>query len=335
MNGGVLAEVDPAELARAGELLDFTEAWLRNRKLTAETQEAYRRDVTGWLHWCQGRELDPLAARFTHVNAYAREWEATVDARTGRLTRPSTVARKLAGISSWYRFLVNLGVLDRNPVAGADRPSVDRDHSTTTGLAVQEAGALVAEADLDAYPSRQRTRALIRFLLDLGARVSDACHTTLGDLGGADGYRIVVLHMKGGKIRKRRLPEELAAAIDAMLVERAAALGVRVDELDPTAPLFVTTSGRPINRRDVYRLVRRLARSAGLTSWAKLSPHSLRHAFATIARDRGAALEDVQDAMGHADPRTTRRYDRDRYSLLRDPSALVAAATTAARPGDG
>ncbi|MFD0822950.1 SDR family NAD(P)-dependent oxidoreductase, partial [Micromonospora zhanjiangensis] len=67
-------------------------------------------------------------------------------------------------------------------------------------------------------------------------------------------------------------------------------------------------------------------RAAGLPAWAELSPHSLRHAFATTARAEGVPLEDVQDAMGHADPRTTRRYDRDRHNLDRDPAYAIWAA---------
>jgi integrase len=91
-------------------------------------------------------------------------------------------------------------------------------------------------------------------------------------------------------------------------------------------PLFVTGSGARVGQPAVFRLVRRLARTAGIPAWANLSPHSLRHAFATTARDEGVPLEDVQDAMGHADPRTTRRYDRDRHNLDRDPTYAIWAA---------
>jgi site-specific recombinase XerD len=97
--------------------------------------------------------------------------------------------------------------------------------------------------------------------------------------------------------------------------------------------LFVTSSGARIDRHAVFRLVRRLAREAGIAAADRLSPHSLRHAFATAARDEGVPLEDVQDAMGHADPRTTRRYDRDRHNLDRDPAYVIAAAR--ARRGGG
>ena len=83
----------------------------------------------------------------------------------------------------------------------------------------------------------------------------------------------------------------------------------------------------------MFRLVRRLARSAPASRPGRqLSPHSLRHAFATTARAEGVPLEDVQDAMGHADPRTTRRYDRDRHNLDRDPAYAIWAARARRKP---
>jgi integrase/recombinase XerD len=105
---------------------------------------------------------------------------------------------------------------------------------------------------------------------------------------------------------------------------------VAVDSL--TGPLFVTSTGARLDRHAVFRLVRRLAERAGLESAGQISPHSLRHAFATTARAEGVPLEDVQDAMGHADPRTTRRYDRDRHNLDRDPSYTIWAARTRRAP---
>src|SRR3954454_2412843 len=99
-----------------------TEAWLANRRLSEHTRTAYRRDVHDWLAWCTGRGLDPRHATFLDVNAYARGLEAVPLAAT-------TVARKMSGLSSWYDFLVKLRAVPANPVAGADRPHVDRDHS--------------------------------------------------------------------------------------------------------------------------------------------------------------------------------------------------------------
>jgi integrase/recombinase XerD len=302
----------------------FTEGWLRNRRLSEHTREAYRRDVRAWLAWCRGRDVDPLAASFIHVNAYARGLESTSDARTGRPLTPATVARKLSGLSSWYDFLLKVNAVKANPVGGADRPRIARDHSATVGLRADEVDALLAAAEADNGPASVRNQAVIAILADLGLRVSEVVGLDVCDLGSERGHRSIRFTGKGGAHRRRALTPSSTAAVETYLLQRAATTGVPVEEL--SGPLFVTGSGARLDRHSVFRLVRRLARSAGIAAWANLSPHSLRHAFATTARDEGVPLEDVQDAMGHADPRTTRRYDRDRHNLDRDPSYVLWTA---------
>ncbi|HET9518564.1 MAG TPA: tyrosine-type recombinase/integrase [Actinoplanes sp.] len=307
-----------------GGAQEVTEAWLANRRLSEHTRAAYRRDVAGWLSWCAERDLDPLRATFLDVNAYARGLESTVDPRTGRMLAATTVARKLSGLSSWYAFLAKLRAVDANPVGGADRPYVSRDHSATVGLTPAEVDALLAAAGAATGPAANRHRAAVALLADLGLRVGELVSLDIADLGHERGHRSVRFVGKGGRPRRRALTPAAGAALDAYLAERAAAAGTDVDRLD--GPLLVTASGARIDRHAMFRLVRRLAREAGIAGWARLSPHSLRHAFATTARAEGVPLEDVQDAMGHADPRTTRRYDRDRHNLDRDPAYTIAAA---------
>jgi site-specific recombinase XerD len=299
-----------------GDLAALADAWLRNRRLSEHTRAAYGRDIAAWLDWCAGRGTDPLRASFLHVNEYGRTLESTVDRRTGEALRPSTVARKLSALSSWYEFLTRLRVVEANPVAGADRPRVARDHSATVGLTPQEVAALLAAADRETGPAAPRNRAILGVLADLGLRVGEVVGLDLADLGEERGHRSVRFVGKGGAARRRALAPGTGAALDAYLAVRG---------MDP-GPLFRTANGARLDRHAVFRLVRRLARAAGIAGWARLSPHSLRHAFATAARAAGVALEDVQDAMGHADPRTTRRYDRDRYNLDRDPAYAVWAA---------
>ncbi|MCG5435808.1 tyrosine-type recombinase/integrase [Micromonospora foliorum] len=319
----------PAPPALPSGPVEVTEAWLRNRRLSEHTRDAYRRDVTGWLRWCAGRDLDPLRATFLHVNEYARALESSVGARSGRPLTPATVARRLSALSSWYDFLVKLGAVPANPVSGADRPRVDRDHSATVGLTPEEVDALLSAADADTGATAVRNRAALALLADLGLRVGELISLDLTDLGTERGHRSVRFVGKGGKQRRRALTPGTGHALDAYLAQRAATTGVPVPQL--TGPLLVTASGARLDRHSVFRMVRRLARAAGIPAWAKLSPHSLRHAFATTARSEGVPLEDVQDAMGHADPRTTRRYDRDRHNLDRDPAYAVWAARSRRR----
>jgi integrase/recombinase XerD len=292
--------------AIAGDAEQVTEAWLANRRLSEHTRAAYRRDVTGWLAWCAQRELDPLRATFIDVNGYARRLEESLT--------PASVARKLSGLSSWYAFLVKVRAVESNPVVDADRPQVSRDHSATVGLSPEEVDALLAAAQAQDGPAAVRHRAVLTLLADLGLRVGELVGLNAEDLGWERGHRTVRFVGKGGRPRRRVLTPAAAAAVDAYLDGRE------------QGPLFLTVTGARIDRHAVFRLVRRLARQAGIESWERLSPHSLRHAFATAARSEGVALEDVQDAMGHADPRTTRRYDRDRYNLDRDPAYTIAAA---------
>ncbi|MFI5494055.1 tyrosine-type recombinase/integrase [Actinoplanes sp. NPDC051859] len=304
-------------VAAVGGAEQVTEAWLQNRRLSAHTRDAYRRDVHAWLSWCAQREVDPLRASFLDVNAYARGLEA-------RELAPATVARKLSGLSSWYDFLAKVRAVDANPVSGADRPYVSRDHSATVGLSPEEVDAVIAAAESATGASADRHRAVIALLADLGLRVGEVVGLNVADLGVERGHRSVRFMGKGGRARRRALTPYVAETLDAYLAGRAAAQETTADRLD--GPLLVTASGARLDRHAVFRLVRRLAREAGIVGWARLSPHSLRHAFATSARAEGVPLEDVQDAMGHADPRTTRRYDRDRHNLDRDPSYTLAAA---------
>ena len=313
-----------APLAHISALADFTDGWLANRRLSAHTRTAYRRDVGQFLAWCAGRDLDPLRASFVQVNAYARDLESTVDARTGRVLAPASVARKLSALSSWYGFLVRLGTVASNPVGGADRPRVARDHSATVGLTAAEVDAMLGAAARHDGPTAARDRAIIALLADLGLRVGEVVALDLGDIGYEQGHRTVRFVGKGGKPRRRALTPGAVAALEAYLAVRP--------DVGP-GPLFVTASGGRVDRHAVFRLVRRMAKDAAVPAWARLSPHSLRHAFATSARDEGVPLEDVQDAMGHADPRTTRRYDRDRHNLDRDPAYAIWAAR--ARRGTG
>jgi site-specific recombinase XerD len=296
------------ELFLGGPAEEFTEQWLANRRLSEHTRAAYRRDVHGWLGWCEERGLEPLRATFLQVNTYARELEA-------QNLAPSTVARKLSGLSSWYDFLLKLQAVTLNPVAGADRPYVNRDYSATVGLSPDEVGLLLKKGD-KSDRNGERDRAVITLLADLGLRVGEVVGLDLADLGRERGHRTIRFVGKGNKQRRRALTPTASEALDGYLGVRGTADG----------PLFLTSRGNRLDRHAVFRLVRRLALQAGLSEADRLSPHSLRHAFATTARSEGVPLEDVQDAMGHADPRTTRRYDRDRHNLDRDPAYTVAAA---------
>lgn len=308
-------------------IADFTEQWLANRRFSWNTREAYRRDVGQWIQRCAEYGLDPLQAKFTDVNAWGRELESP---EVGKALAPATVARKMSAVSSWYDFIVRLGGLPANPAAVSDRPDVDRDFSPTVSFTHEDAARMLDVAGAgDPYVGRA-SHLLASWLVEMGTRATETTEIDLKALGHDQGFRIVQLTLKGGRRQKRPLPPPLALLLEYYLIARADDAGCDIEDL--AGPLFVDDAGYPLTRYDLYRFVRRLARAASLPNADRISPHSFRHAWNGMARKAGAALEDRQDAMGHRDPRTTRRYDRAGRSLMHDPALLVAAAV--ARPAE-
>jgi integrase/recombinase XerD len=201
-------------------------------------------------------------------------------------------------VAGFYRYAVEEELLEHSPAAHARRPRLDYE-SHATGLDRNELGALLVAAGLG--PAADH--ALIS-LLDLnGLRVSEATGADIEALGVERGHRTLVITRKGGKVVTIPLAPRTARAIDLAVGERS------------NGPVLLTADGRRLDRHGAGRIVRRIARRAGITK--PVGPHTLRHAFITAALDAGVPLRDVQEAASHADPRTTMRYDRGRTSLDR------------------
>lgn len=322
-----VGEVVTGELAEIGAAHDFTEAWLANRRFSENTRQAYRRDIHQWLSWCAGRGQDPLEVTFLHVNAWARALEEPAEDEDGRRPRalaPTSVKRKMGAVSSWYTFIVKLGQLPANPAAAADRPRVDPDYSPTVSFTRAEAiQMLEAAAGGDPYLGIVAP-VMAAWMVEMGTRATETTEIDLEDLGYDQGHRTVELTLKGGRRMRRPLPPALSALLDEYLQRRAARGGVEREQL--AGPLFVDRDGEPLNRHDLARFVRRLAKGAGLPNADKISPHSFRHAFCAIAEGEGVSLERRQRAMGHRDPRTTQRYGQHLRALTDDPALVVAIA---------
>jgi integrase/recombinase XerC len=222
--------------------------------------------------------LDDLDARV--IRAYlARLHERRLD--------PTSVARKLAALRSWLRFLVRRGVLARNPAADIRAPRAGR--KLAGFLPVDEAKAL-----LDSGETSVRDRAILEMLYATGLRVSELSGLDLDDVDRGEGTVRVL-----GKGRKERVVPfgaKAASALDAYLEARGSARG----------PLFTGRQGRRLGVRSLFDVVRRRARAAGLTR--RVSPHTLRHSFATHLLDAGADLRAIQELLGHSRLSTTQRY---------------------------
>ena len=289
-------------------------AWLAGLR-SPRTRRAYAADVTGFARWCHIRGVEMLAVGRTHVDMWVLE-------QTDTGAENSSIRRRLAALSSFYTYSTTHGVTDRIPTQGVRRPYVDPDYTATISLDRTESRALIAAVDADNGRQKLRNALVIRLLLHNGLRVDELCQADINDLGNDRGHRVLTVVRKGGKKYKAALAPATVATLDAYLATRAGRSGVDTDAL--AGPLVATSTGGRMRQSYLWKLIRRLAKTAGIVSWQALSPHSLRHASITLLLDAGGTLRDAQDHAGHADPRTTRRYDHSRGNLDRAGSYLVA-----------
>lgn len=301
----------------------------------AGTRPVYERALDHWLTWCHERGYDPLQVGESGITTaiaslYADQLAAAdcPDCREGRYTAAS-MAKHLSAVASWYAHLAKAGTVAFSPFAESRRPRVDRDVSTGRDLTPGEVDAVRAVAAGLRGPYAARHRAVVEVLASLGIRVSELCALLLSGYGRRGAGRTLRVEGKRGRVRLRAVPPSTEQAIAAYLDRRAADELCAVGEL--TGPLFATATGRQLDRTEVYRLVRRLAAAAGIAD--RIGPHAFRHAFVTRARDAGASVADVQEALGHASTATTMRYDKGRVD--RDPSRLLYRADLARAAASG
>lgn len=280
------------------------------------TYRRYRYVAGQWLAHCMLRGINPLDPGRAAIDAWMGLLAATPSARTGRTPSKATLANTLSVLGSFYLFLLDEEEIDSVPIRRRNRPQVSKE-SQTVGLSAAEVAAF--EETLLRHASVLE-RAILLTLLWQGLRISELLNMRVGALGyGADGVRTMTVHGKGGKVRTIPVDPAAGAAIDALLAERFSD-----DDPPPDALLFTTTSV-PLTRISICRDLQRLARAAGILSYAKLSPHSLRHTCATMLLDGGAPLHVVQSFLGHSSPETTIRYDRARGALNRAVDAQAGA----------
>ncbi len=322
---------------------DLIRRWLLGKR-SQHTRTAYATDMARWLSWCDQLDVDPLLVQCpgrettgvsrSHVEAWVRSLEAAG-------APSSTVARRLSAVSSWYGWLLQGDHVAGSPVEHVTRPEVDRDTSTTPGMTRAQTAALLAAADTDPHENAPRTAAIVAVLLYTGLRVGELLGANVDDLGHNRGHRTLTVTRKGGKRGELALPAPATARLDTYMTSRpdagtpplpvtAGGAGSR-----PRRPLITTAAGRRVDPGTVWRLLRRLARTSPQLEQlhTRLSAHVLRHSFATLYLDAGGNLRDLQDQLGHTEPRTTRRYDRSRGHLDRSPSYTLATYLAASTPG--
>ncbi|MCA2980612.1 MAG: site-specific tyrosine recombinase XerD [Myxococcaceae bacterium] len=272
-------------------LLDLYVTYLRaERNVAARTVDAYARDVRDWL--------DELGRRGRGVDAATRDdvLEHLAWLRRKGLS-PRSTARHLAALRGFHRFLEDEKLVPGNPTDDLDTPRHAR--TLPVFLTLDEVEVLLEAPGVET-PQGLRDRAMLEVLYATGLRVSELVNLAMNDVNLVDGYVMVM-----GKGRKERVVPLGKHAIEAVAAylgsARPAILKGRVSRA-----LFVTPRGAGFSRMGFWKLLRRHARTAGITK--ALSPHKLRHSFATHLVERGADLRAVQAMLGHADLATTQIY---------------------------
>ncbi|WP_190824718.1 tyrosine-type recombinase/integrase [Saccharopolyspora pogona] len=295
-------------------------SWLAGHNTSKATFDEYTRDFEQYRRWCESVDLDPLTVGLPEVQMYG-EYLARLTSAHGKPLAARTRTRKINAVSSFYRHAAQSGAVAYNPARDAQRPKYDRKHSPTQSI--NEADARRMLASVRKLPQRvmhpQAFLLVISSMIDLGARVSEVCNLDVDDIGTRRGMRVLTMRAKGNKIRVRPVTAQFAPILDDWL-------GLR-PKVEGEPAMIVDNRGKRVTRNQIYELIKRLAKHAGIVEADRVTPHSCRHAFNEIAKARGASLESRRIALGHESEATTALYDHQGADLATDPAHLVSAAT--------
>jgi integrase/recombinase XerD len=275
------------------------------RGRSANTVAAYSRDLRGLLD-ALGPAATIEALQPVTLAGYIR----------GLRERPeplaaSSIARTISSVRGFTRFLVDEGLLTTDPAVDLVAPK--QPARLPKALTIEQVEQLIAATDGD-EPADLRDKALVELLYATGARISEAVALNVDDLIGDDGTAdIVRLFGKGGKQRIVPVGSYARAALDAYLVRARPVLSTRGRS---TPALFLGVRGSRLSRQNAWLLLRAVAERAKLD--IELSPHSMRHSFATHLLQGGADVRVVQELLGHASVATTQIYTRVTADALRD-----------------
>ena len=276
---------------------DHISAFLRElqevRGLSAHTVNSYASDLAAYVDWGERNQVDLMTIRYRSLRGYLAELDAARYERT-------TVARKMACLRAFYGFLLEKGLVAQNPAELLRSPKLPR--RLPRALATDELQRLLDAVD-ESTAVGLRDSALLEFLYATGARVSEAAGLRAEDIDYDAGR--VLLRGKGDK--ERYVP------LHPLALDKLKGAG----PLSRTAgPVFLSTRGNPLSADAIRRIVARYAKIAGTS--AKISPHSLRHTFATDLLNEGLDLRSVQELLGHVNLSTTQIYTHLSTSRLRD-----------------
>ncbi|MHB1289002.1 tyrosine recombinase [Georgenia sp.] len=286
--------------------------------MSEHTVAAYRRDLTRYGAYLGARGRDSLAqVEPGDVAEYVETLRTGADGRTALAA--SSAGRAITAVRGWHRFALEEGSTAADPSAGVRPPSPAR--RLPKAIAVEEVERLLDAASLGEGPVPLRDRALLEVLYGTGARISEAVSLAVDDLD-AD-VTSVHLFGKGRKERVVPLGRFALEALEAYLVRGRPVLA-RAGR--GNASVFLNTRGNPLSRQSAWAVLQLAAGRAGLEQ--RVSPHTLRHSFATHLLAGGADVRVVQELLGHASVTTTQVYTQVTVQTMRE---VYAAAHPRAR----
>ena len=283
-----------------GWVSDFLEAMAAERGAARNTLLSYGRDLEDYCTWLAGRGLAPDTAQRADVEDYLVFCDAQGLAK-------STRARRLSSIKQLYRFAFEEGYRGDNPAVQISGPG--RDKRLPKTLSVDEVDRLLEAAETHGRrdEDRLRTTCLMQLLYATGMRVSELVGLPVAAAKGDP--RMILIRGKGGKERMVPLSPPARAALAAWLPVREAAEDARRAQGAAASPHLFPSRGASghLTRHAFYQIIKELAVAGGVSP-SKVTPHTLRHAFATHLLERGADLRAIQTFLGHADVATTEIY---------------------------
>jgi integrase/recombinase XerD len=289
----------------AGSVRDYLAHLGAERGLAANTIAAYGRDLALYLRYLHEVGIDdPRDAATEDLDAFVA-WLRTHPSTSGRTYAASSIARIVVAVRGLHRFLAREGLTQGDVAARVATPRATR--SLPKALSVDEVERLLA-APTGAGPLTRRDRAMLELLYGAGLRISELVGLDVDDLDQVD--QLVLVRGKGDKQRLVPFGGPAGEALDAWLIQGRPATSPK------TPAAFTNARGGRLTRQGAWKIIKQHAAAVGLGQ--KVSPHTLRHSFATHLLDGGADVRAVQELLGHASVTTTQIYTLVSRAALRD-----------------
>jgi len=270
------------------------------RGLAKNTIEAYRRDLANFITFLRSKNSDINSVSTTMIISYLLQMQ-----KSGKAS--SSISRACAAIRSFYQFLLKENIIKEDPTGNLDAPRLE--HRLPKVLTVQEVDRLLLQPNTR-DPLGIRDRSILELMYSTGIRVSELISLHIDNVNLEAGFLRCI-----GKGSKERIIPVAAIALEYLKLymsdARQKLLGGKESKV-----LFVNRQGDALTRQSVWKIIKKYSKKAGITKM--ITPHTLRHSFATHLLENGADLRAVQEMLGHADISTTQIYTHLTRSRIKE-----------------